>query len=144
MGDHFMRYQLDVAADRAAVQRALTTESGVKGWWTDQATMPDAAGGRLELTFPQVPQPFDLELAEASDERVVWQAGSFPPFWEGTTIQWEVADNPEGEGTRIVMTHAGWDPDNDAVGRVTQGWGEILSHLRGFAETGRPDPYFKN
>jgi hypothetical protein len=54
------------------------------------------------------------------------------------------ADNPEGEGTRIVMTHAGWDPDNDAVGRVTQGWGAILSHLRGFAETGRPDPYFKN
>jgi uncharacterized protein YndB with AHSA1/START domain len=144
MGDHFMRYQVDVAADIDAVRRALTTQGGVNGWWTNQATMPEAPGGRLELTFPQVPQPFDLELAEASPERVVWLAGSFPPFWEGTTIRWEIADNPEGDGTRIVMTHTGWDPDNPAVGRVTQGWGEILARLRSFAETGDPDPYFAN
>jgi hypothetical protein len=77
MGDHFMRYQLDVAADRDAVQRALTTEGGVNGWWTNRATMPEAPGGRLELTFPHVPRPFDLELAEASPAHVVWLAGSF-------------------------------------------------------------------
>jgi hypothetical protein len=42
------------------------------------------------------------------------------------------------------MTHTGWDPHNPAVGRVTQGWGEILARLRSFAETGDPDPYFVN
>src|SRR5918999_4945505 len=124
MGDHFMRYQLDVAADRHAVERALTTEPGVSGWWTDRASVPQVAGGRLELTFPHVPQPFDLELAEASSERVVWRAGSFPPFWESTTISWEIADNPDADGTRLVMTHSGCDPDNSAVGTVTQVWGE--------------------
>jgi len=43
-----------------------------------------------------------------------------------------------------VMTHAGFDPDNPVVGLVTMGWGEILPHLRAFAESGAPQPYFKN
>jgi uncharacterized protein YndB with AHSA1/START domain len=144
MGDHFMRYQLDVAADRATVRRAVTTEAGVKGWWTDDAVVPDAVGSRLELTIPEVPQPFDLELAESADDRVVWRAGSFPPWWQGTTVRWEIADNPDRDGTRVVMTHAGFDPDNPVVGIVTMGWGEILTHLRAFAERGEPQPYFKN
>ena len=40
------------------------------------------------------------------------------------------------------MTHEGWDPDNPAVGMVTQGWGEILARLRAFAQSGDPNPYF--
>jgi uncharacterized protein YndB with AHSA1/START domain len=144
MGDHFMCYQLDVGADRDTVHQALTTETGVNGWWTDRAVVPAAVGDRLELTFPDVPQPFELELAESSDDRVEWRAGSFPPWWEGTVVRWELADNPDGDGTRIVMTHAGFDPDNPVVGIVTMGWGEILGRLRGFAEEGRPQPYFNN
>jgi uncharacterized protein YndB with AHSA1/START domain len=143
MGDHFMRYQLDVAADRETVRRAITTETGVKGWWTDEAVVPESVGSRLALSFPEVPQPFDLELAESSDARVVWRAGSFPPWWEGTTVHWEIADNPDRDGTRVVMTHAGFDPENPVVGLVTMGWGEILTHLRDFAERGEPTPYFK-
>jgi uncharacterized protein YndB with AHSA1/START domain len=144
MGDHFMRYQVDVAADRDAVRRALTTEDGIKGWWTDTAEVPESLGERLVLTFPSVPQPFDLELAEASGDRVVWRAGSFPPFWEGTTIRWDVGDNPDGDGVRILMTHEGWDRDNPAIGRVNVGWGQILGKLKGFTETGDPDPFFVN
>jgi uncharacterized protein YndB with AHSA1/START domain len=144
MGDHFMRYQLDVAADLATVRRALTTTAGIEGWWTDAARVPEDVGGHLELDIPGVPQPFDLELAEATDQRVVWRAGSFPPFWEGTSVRWEIAPNPEGEGTRVVMSHAGWEPDHPIVGVVTLGWGEILPRLRRFAESGDPDPYFVN
>ena len=144
MGDHFMRYQLDVGADRETVHRALTTEAGVNGWWTDRAVVPGTVGDRLELTFPDVPQPFELELASSSEDRVEWRAGSFPPWWQGTAVRWELGDNPDGDGTRVVMTHAGFDPDNPVVGIVTMGWGEILAHLRGFAEDGRPQPYFTN
>jgi hypothetical protein len=139
-----MRYQLDVGADPGTVRHALTTETGINGWWTDRADVPEAAGESLELTFPDVPQPFDLELVESSPERVVWRAGSFPPWWQGTTVRWEIADNPDGDGSRVVMTHAGFDPDNPTVGIVTMGWGEILPRLRAFAESGDPQPYFTN
>jgi uncharacterized protein YndB with AHSA1/START domain len=144
MGGHFMRYQVDVAADQKAVHEALTTDAGIRGWWTDTAEVPERPGESLVLTFPSVPQPFDLELAEASGERVVWRAGSFPPFWVGTTIRWEVGDNPDGDGVRVLMTHDGWDPDNPAIGRVNVGWGQILGKLKGYVETGEPDPFFVN
>jgi Activator of Hsp90 ATPase homolog 1-like protein len=144
MGDHFMRYQVDTGADRGTVRDALVTKPGIEGWWTDTASVPEHVGGRLALTFPNMPQPFDLELAEASGERIVWLAGSFPPFWQGTSVHWELADNPDRDGTRIVMTHTGWDPHNPVVGMVTQGWGEILTHLRAYLQSGNPDPYFAN
>jgi uncharacterized protein YndB with AHSA1/START domain len=142
VGDHFMRYQLDVSADRDTVRRALTTEEGVEGWWTSQAVVPEAVGERLALTFPGVPQPFDLELAESANERVLWRAGGFPPWWQGTTVRWDIAENPDGDGTRVVMTHAGFEPDNPTIGAVTMGWGEILPRLRGYAQDGKPQPYF--
>ena len=84
------------------------------------------------------------ELASSSVDRVEWWAGSFPHWCQGTAVRWELGDNPDGDGTRVVMTHAGFDPDNPVVGIVTMGWGEILAHLRGFAEDGRPQPYFTN
>ena len=144
MGAHFMRYQVDAAAGLDTVRDALVTQRGIEGWWTDTASVPENVGGRLALTFPNMPQPFDLELAEASGERIVWRAGSFPPFWDGTSVRWELSDNPERDGTRIVMTHTGWDPSNPIVGMVTQGWGEILTHLRAYVQSGNPDPYFAN
>ena len=144
MGSHFMRYQLDIGADPVTVRRALTTESGVNGWWTDRAEVPESVGESLELSFPEVPQPFELELVESTPERIVWRAGAFPPWWQGTTVQWELADNPDGDGTRVVMTHAGFEPDNPTVGIVTMGWGEMLARLRGFAEQGRAQPYFSH
>jgi uncharacterized protein YndB with AHSA1/START domain len=144
MGNHFMRYQVETGADRGTVRDALVTKRGIEGWWTDTASVPENVGGRLALTFPNMPQPFDLELAESAGERVVWLAGSFPPFWEGTSVRWELSEKPDGDGTRIVMTHTGWDPDNPIVGMVTQGWGEILTHLRAYLQSGNPDPYFAN
>jgi hypothetical protein len=66
-----------------------------------------------------------------------------PVLLQGTALSREIADNPDGDGTRLVMSHAGWEPDNPVIGRVTQGWGEILTRLRGYAENGTPQPYFE-
>jgi len=144
MGDYEMIFRVDVDAPRDAALAALTTESGIKGWWTDRASVPDTVGAILEFSFPDMPQPFDMELVERSDSRVGWRSRSFPPPWAGTLVAWELADNPEGPGTRIDMRHGGWDRDNPMIGIVTVGWGQMLGHLKGFLESGRPQPFFTN
>jgi uncharacterized protein YndB with AHSA1/START domain len=144
MGDHQMIFRIDVDAPRDRALEALTTESGINGWWTDRATVPSNVGATLELTFPGMPQPFDLELTGRSDTRVAWRSRSFPPPWAGTEVVWELADNPEGPGTRIDMRHTGWQPGNPIIGIVTVGWGQILGHLKGYLESGTPQPFFKN
>ncbi|MFN0280551.1 MAG: SRPBCC family protein [Kineosporiaceae bacterium] len=141
---HTMIFQVDTDATLDATHAALTTADGVTAWWTDTATVPETVGGHLELTFPGVPLPFDLILDENGPGRVTWRAGGFPPPWQGTTCTWDLADNPDADGTRLRFEHSGWEESNPAIGSVTFGWGQILGRLKHYLDTGTPDPFFIN
>jgi uncharacterized protein YndB with AHSA1/START domain len=144
MAGYEMIFMVDTHADRRTVVDALTTEAGIKGWWTDTATVPQQVGSTLEMTFPGMPMPFDFELAAAGDGRIEWVSKTFPPPWVGTRVVWQLEDNPEHPGTRINMRHVDWTPDNPMIGMVTVGWGQILANLKGYVETGTPQPFFTN
>jgi uncharacterized protein YndB with AHSA1/START domain len=139
---HEMIFQLDVSAPRAKVVKAITTQKGINGWWTDTARVPTTVGATMEFSFPGMPQPFDLKLARKADDRIEWEAGSFPPPWAGTRVIWELSDRAEAPGTTVVMRHTGWKLPNPAVGVVTVGWGQIFANLRDYLETGEPSPFF--
>jgi len=111
---HTMIFQVDTDATVDAAHAALTTADRVTAWWTDTATVPETVGGHLEVTFPGVPLPFDLILDENGPGRVTWRAGGFPPPWEGTTCTWDLADNPDADGTRVRFEHSGWQESNPA------------------------------
>jgi uncharacterized protein YndB with AHSA1/START domain len=134
--------QVDSSANRAAVREALTTEPGITGWWTDQAEVPDGTGGLLKPSFVDAPRPFDLRVAEANDERVVWQPQSFPPNWVGTEITFELADNPDAPGTRVLFTHAGFKVGDPGMPPVAYTWAQTLARLKAYTETGKSQPYF--
>lgn len=101
-------------------------------------------GETLEFTFPGMPRPFDMELVERSDTRVVWRSRSFPPPWAGTRVTWQLGDNPEGPGTRVDMRHGGWEADSEVIGIVTVGWGQILGNFKRYLESRGPQPFFRN
>src|SRR5829696_5116108 len=100
MGDYRILMQLDVDADRAAVHRALTTPDGIASWWSTRTTLDGRApDGQLRVSFPDVPQPFEFTIARDDAMRVEWVTGDFPPWWAGTTISWDLADNPDKPGS---------------------------------------------
>jgi uncharacterized protein YndB with AHSA1/START domain len=137
-------FQFDIQAGREQVVGALTTLAGIEGWWTDRAIVPAEVGGVLQLTFPGAPLPFEMELTECSDQRVVWATKGFPPNWAGTRVVWELAANPDGPGTRVGFGHVDWDPENPVIGAVAYTWGQLMVQLKKYAETGRPEPLFVN
>jgi uncharacterized protein YndB with AHSA1/START domain len=47
--------QFDVDAAPETVWEALTTEDGIRGWWTTQAEVPEGVGTVLALRFPDAP-----------------------------------------------------------------------------------------
>jgi uncharacterized protein YndB with AHSA1/START domain len=142
MGDYHIRMQFDIAADPRTVRRAVETEEGIASWWTTRSTLGDGdAGPRLQVSFPDVPAPFEFDVREV-DGRLDWVTGGFPPWWAGTTIRWEIAQNPDGPGTRLLFSHRDYDPDNPVIPIVTPAWAQILLRLKGFAETGARQPFF--
>jgi uncharacterized protein YndB with AHSA1/START domain len=134
--------QVDINAERSKVTDALTTQPGITGWWTDKAEVSPGVGGMVKPSFDRAPLPFDLKVEEASNSRVVWRAQSFPPHWVGTEVVWQLSDNPDGPGTRVDFTHAGFQPEDPGVGSAAFTWAQTMARLKGYAETGTRQPYF--
>lgn len=138
MGDYHVLMQIDIDAEAEAVRRALDTEEGIRSWWTTHADLED---GSLRTSFPDTPQPFEFAVRGTAD-RIEWVTGGFPPWWAGTTIRFDIRQNPDGPGTRLLFSHRDYEPDNAVIPIITPAWAQILLRLKGFAESGTRQPFF--
>lgn len=140
MGDYHILMQFDIDAGRSTVLDALTTEPGIASWWSKRTDGPRE--GRLRVSFPDVPQPFEFDVAESGPDRVEWVTGGFPPWWAGTRVRWDLVDHPDRPGTRLRFSHRDYEPDNPVIPIVTPAWAQIILRLKGYAESGRAQPWF--
>lgn len=138
MGDYNVLMQFDIDADPEVVRRALGTEEGIRAWWSKRT---DFDGRELRVSFPDQPQPFEFDVRDGSGE-LDWVTGAFPPWWQGTTIRWIVGANPDKPGTRLHFSHRDYEPDNPVIPIITPAWALIITRLKAYAETGRPQPFF--
>ena len=136
MGDYAVRMQLDMDTDPDTVMQALTTPDGVERWWSRPVDGdPGKDGGEFRISFPDVPQPFEFAV-ERGDRAVAWRTMAFPPWWADTTIRWRVGDPDEGDGTRLVFTHEGFDPTNPIIPVITPAWAQFIFGLKAQVEAG--------
>ena len=138
MGDYAIRMQFDVSADEPDVRRAVRTVDGIRSWWSNHTELE---GSELRVSFVDVPQPFEFELRHG-DGTIEYVTGGFPPWWQGTTIRFDLGPNPDGPGTRLLFSHGGYEPDNPVIPIVTPAWAQILLRLKAYAETGHAQPFF--
>ena len=138
MAVYNVQMQFDIDAEPDVVRRTLDTEEGIRSWWSKRTNLD---GDGLRVSFPDVPQPFEFEVRDGADQ-LDWVTGAFPPWWVGTTIRWVVESNPEKPGTRLHFSHRDYEPDNPVIPIITPAWAQIILRLKGYAETGQPQPFF--
>src|SRR6266508_6956736 len=136
VGDYHVLMQFDIDADPDNVRQALTTQEGIRAWWTTHADLDDS---RLETSFPDTTQPFEFTVRNG-DDRIEWVTGGFPPWWANTTIRFDVRPRPDGPGTRLLFSHRDYEPDNPVIPIITPAWAQILLRLKGYSETGERQP----
>ncbi|MFF5189440.1 SRPBCC domain-containing protein [Streptomyces sp. NPDC000345] len=111
----------------SAVWKALTEADPHARWWAAGDVRP-VVGHRFTLDMgPWGEQP--CEVLDVDPERLLRY--SFADGSLDTTITWRL--EPEGTGTRLFLTHDGFDLDSP-LGRAAfegmgQGWPHVLSHL---------------
>lgn len=131
-------HRIGIQAPVDEVYRALTTVSGVAGWWsTETETSGDDTG--LRVRFGDA-TGFDITVAETRpDERVRWEVTDGPPEWVGTTITFDLSY--DGAYTIVLFKHADWREPVEYMYECSTQWAVFLLSLKSFVETGTGRPW---
>jgi hypothetical protein len=134
-------FALDVGSAIADVVRALDSQPGIAGWWTEDVTFSGGEGSTMKLGFPTAPRPFELRVDAITDSVVQWTSvGEFPPHWARTTIVWSLTPTDDGQSTTVHFSHDGWGSDEGPFATSALTWARLMLSLRQFVETGSGTP----
>lgn len=125
-----IRRSIQVGASPGKVYDAFRTSEAMSVWYMDGTTVEFAVNGSVTFEGPEgnVRATF-VELVE--NERVVLDYHA--PWWG--TVTWEFKETPKG--TRVSLTHEGFEGREEWLDRFTWGWESFLKALKAFVE-GRP------
>jgi uncharacterized protein YndB with AHSA1/START domain len=134
---------LEIEADPKVVYDAIATQEGEASFWTSKNDARPEAGAVAEFRFPEVPVGARMRIDELSEgRRVAWTCLGDFPNWGGTRVIWEL-EGADGK-THLGFRHEGWPDDHPEHerGSVTWVWAMVTARLKGYAETGTPQPFF--
>lgn len=149
-----------IGAPAEKVYHAITSQEGLSGWWTPNATARPEQGSLAR--FPFGPDYFkEMRITELGpSESVKWECLAGDAQWVGTTLsfQLQAADkttllnaHPEirGQieqlrddgGTLLVFRHDGWKDYTLMFAECSYTWGQFLRSLKLWCETGKGTPW---
>ncbi|MES2511913.1 MAG: SRPBCC domain-containing protein [Pseudomonadota bacterium] len=145
--NHFQR-QLVLNASPAAVYKTLTTEQGLRDWWTHSCEADTAVGGHITFRFGRIYKVMRIASLVPGRE-VRWHCVEahleIPGVtnkteWVGTDIVFKLTP-VEGGKTRLDFEHIGLTPAFQCYVQCEGGWNLFLGSLQKLVETGTGTPY---
>jgi len=156
-----IRHEVLIKAPAENVYDAISTEDGLRAWWTPGAI------ARPELhsiaRFPFAPPYFkEMKIVQLIPfKQVKWVCIAGTEEWLGTTISFklqpgdkefflnqhhELTDQVQQQhafdnGTLLIFYHDDWKENTPMFDECNYTWGQFLKSLKLFCETGRGRPW---
>ncbi len=135
-------HRIRIHANRNTVFQALSTETGLKGWYTANLDGPVAQGETATFHFPK-DETFRWKFTEVKpDSKIIWECEDGPGAAKGTKAVFQLSDDG-GQETVLTCEHMGWPEGHEALATCNTLWGILMGHLRDYAESRQPAPTFK-
>ncbi|MCU0715477.1 MAG: SRPBCC domain-containing protein [Pirellula sp.] len=136
----------DAPIDR--VFGALTTQSGLRAWWTSACDSRSENGDEFVVRFDntfKVMQITRLVPCSAVQWHVLDSYLDIPDLrkkdeWIGTTICMNLVEESDLR-TRFVLEHVGLTSNIECFEICSGGWAHFLASLKEFVETGKGRPF---
>ena len=144
-------YQCEVefAAPIEAVYQAITSEPGLKGWWTTTCEVGSGVGAESIFGFGKTHNVMRTERLTTNQE-VIWRCLEQhheaeglrrKDEWARTKLRFRLESVSPGS-TRLHFEHEGLAPGLECYDICERGWDHFLKlSLKGYVETGRGEPY---
>ena len=147
------RMQLRFAVPGERLFTALTTENGVRGWWTEFCEVSDKVSGVSSFRFPaagffavmrtlrrESPKLLEWECIDSKHDESTGYSDLRD--WVGTRILFEIRDDGKGH-SELGFTHFRLG-ELECLDSCRSGWTFFLNEsLRGYLEKGQGQPWDK-
>jgi uncharacterized protein YndB with AHSA1/START domain len=136
-------YQTNVRiqASPDALFDALTTTTGLSGWWSP-ATGSGEPGGELRFVM-NAPEPLVIHVDSAiRPASVHWTVTDCPflPDWIGTRPTFTITPI-DGDTTELHFRHRGLTDELECIDMCTWSWNHYMQSLGAYLEVGRGSPF---
>lgn len=144
-------YTLRLPVSAKDVYEAISTESGVRRWWTKFANVGQETGSMAEFRFPKAGFYVKAEIHSLVPSKLVeWKViDSMHPEksgfsnlrdWEGTVIRFEIEHVSEKESV-LNFIHKGLTQKLECYQVCENGWFTYLSSLKELLVNSQGKPY---
>ena len=126
-----------VSAPLEKVYSALSTKSGLSGWWTKNSDVIGAVGSVSTFRFSS--GAFNkMLITNIEPKRIEWRCVDGHEEWKETSLMFEL--KPEGDKTKVCFSHYGFPEQTEYVGECSFHWAYYFISLQKFCETGLGTP----
>ena len=134
--------QIEIAAPRARVRTAITTEAGFHAWFAQDADF-DGKNATFRFSQPTEVRAVTMRVDRCDDHGIVMTCVGHEnnPDWIGTTLAIELSETPTG--TRVHLVQSGYPAMNEVYERCVGAWQYFLNSLTSYIMTGTGEPYPK-
>ncbi len=137
-----MLHQIQIKAPADKVFQAISTEEGLKSWWTADTEAQPRIGSTAIFGFFKRSTVFKMRIEELTPNRQLkWSCDSGPDEWIGTKLRFDLQSHPDGD-TVVRFAHAGWRSTEGAFPLCNTTWGALMVRLKGYCEGKSPGPFF--
>jgi uncharacterized protein YndB with AHSA1/START domain len=133
---------IQIATPLTHVLDAITTESGYRAWFAEDAYF-DGKQATFTFSTPTERRSVTLQVdrCDASGIVMTCVAHENNTDWLGTTLAIELDETPDG--TRVHLIHSGYPARNEVYERCCEAWPYFLRSLARYMTTGTGEPYPK-
>jgi uncharacterized protein YndB with AHSA1/START domain len=125
-----IRRSIQAAAAPEKVYEAFASDGALSVWYMDGTSVEFREGGSLSFEGPEGSVRATIVTLEPG-KRIVLDYSA--PWWG--RVAWELEPTPKG--TRVSLTHEGFEGREEWLDRFTWGWEAFLKALKAYVE-GRP------
>lgn len=133
-------HRVGIEALPERIYKALTTDEGLKQWWTNDITGAGGVGSVIKFRFNGGGPDFIVKELIVN-KSVRWEhSGDVPEAWMGTEIYFQL--QIDDKQTFVLFTHSNWKESTDFMAHCSTKWAVFLISLKEAVETnqGRPFP----